>query len=650
MINFVPLFELRKLSDNSFCFMDIQNKRVKLFSEFPPVSTTEWEEKIKADLKGAEYEKKLIWKTDEGFPVRPYYRSEDLRELSYLNGLPGEAPFVRGVKKENNNWIIRQDIATENIEEANRIALDAVEKGADAIGFRVKEITTHKQMSQLLKGIDLEKTKIDFISSRSYPLTLELFIYEINHRALDGSKVSGSMNFDPISFLLLTGDFYNSLESNLDEAEYLIHTLNKKLPNFRTVVVNGGLFSNAGATVVQELAFSLASANEYLNDLIGKGFSVDTVSQKMFFSFGIGSNYFMEIAKLRAARLLWAALVDQYKPEDPQSLKMFIHSTTSKWNKTIYDPYVNMLRTTTEGMSAILGNADSVAILPFDASYREDNNFSRRIARNQQLILKEEAYLDKIVDPSSGSYYIENLTHSIASHAWDKFRSIEDKGGFIECIKTGIIQDEITETCRKKEMDYAQRKTVVIGTNQYPNLNENMLDCLQTQASKATPAPSKYRKITPSRGTVAFENLRLATEKFVQKGNAKPKVFLLTIGNLAMRKARAAFSTNFFGCAGFEIIDNPGFETVEESIRAVKLSSPDFVVICSSDEEYATLGASLAEKLKKANAAPRVIIAGYPKELVESLKAAGVDEFIHMRSNILDTLSVFQKQVGIIKA
>ena len=235
----------------------------------------------------------------------------------------------------------------------------------------------------------------------------------------------GSLNFDTISYLLLHGDFYQSKQGNFDEAEYLIQTIRKKLQGFRPITINGHLFNNAGATLVQELAFSLASGNEYLAALTSKGLPVDSVADSLQFSFGIGSNYFMEIAKLRAARLLWSTIVEQYHPE---STKMFIHSTTSLWNKTVYDPYVNLLRTTTEGMSAAIGNTDSMTILPFDFPYKNESEFSRRIARNQQLILKEEAYLDKIVDPAAGSYYVENLTNPVAMHSWELFKAIEEKG------------------------------------------------------------------------------------------------------------------------------------------------------------------------------------------------------------------------------
>ncbi|MCX6245162.1 MAG: methylmalonyl-CoA mutase family protein [Bacteroidetes bacterium] len=628
--------------------MEKKDQNDKLFTEFPPVSTSQWEEKIITDLKGADYEKKLIWKTDEGINVRPYYRAEDLEGLEYLSALPGDKPFVRGVKKEKNDWIIRQDIYTTDITEANRIALDAISRGAGAIGFNAKEITSHKQMQQLLQGIDLLKTGINFIGSRSYPLTLELFIYEITGRGIDGTTICGSLNFDSIAWLLLHGDFYQSKESNMDEAEYLLQTIRKHIPGFRAITVNGHLFQNAGATIVQELAFSLASANEYLSALSSKGISVDTVSSSIQFSFGIGSNYFMEIAKLRAARLLWASIVEQYHPEKQECCRMFIHSTTSLWNKTIFDPYVNLLRTTTEGMSAAIGNTDSMSILPFDFPYKEEDEISRRIARNQQLILKEESYLDKIVDPAAGSYYIENLTASIASHAWDLFCTVEEKGGMTGCIKSGFIQDEIERSSAKKDMDIAQRKTLILGTNQYANPLESMTGSIEKPFRKTGTEATKYKKLKIYRGAMAFEELRLATENFAATGGKKPSVFLLPIGNPGMRRARASFSTNFFGCAGYEIIDNSGFGNVEEGVKAALESKAEIIVICSSDDEYAALVPEICSGIKTENKEVQIIVAGYPKEVVDALKATGTDDFIHVRTNILEFLVNLQKKYGIL--
>ncbi|MCK9218618.1 MAG: methylmalonyl-CoA mutase family protein [Bacteroidales bacterium] len=625
-----------------------QNEQKKLFQDFPPITTREWEEKINADLKGADYEKKLIWKSEEGFDVKPYYRQEDIEGLANTKSLPDEIPFIRGNRKDHNQWIIRQDIPATKISAANELALEAIAKGVNDIGFSVQEISTHKQMSELLQKIDLDKTGIHFVSSRSYPLTLELFIYEIVNRNKGGDKIHGSINFDPISYLLLHGDFYVNWVQNLEETEYLLNTIQKRIPHFKAITINGHYFQDAGSTLVQEIGFSLASANEYLSGLTNKGFSVDTVAPLMQFSLAIGPNYFMEIAKLRAARLLWSTMINQYHPEQKQSSRLFIHSTTALWNKTIFDPYVNMLRTTTEGMSAAIGNADSVTIRPFDVPFKPEDEFSRRIARNQQLVLKEESYLDKIVDPAAGSYYVETLTQSIASHAWKLFQLVEEKGGMIACIKSGFIQQEIERNRQQKETNFAQRRNILLGTTQYPNLLETMEEKIQPAPPIPVSVETPYRKLTLYRAAQGFEEIRLSTERFVKSGHKRPKVFLFTIGNLTMLRARAGFITNFFGCAGYEIIDNPGFSTVAEGVSAAISSNAEFVVICSSDEEYPVFVPEIATQLKQSKKPPRILVAGYPKEIVESLKKSGVDDFIHVRSNLLDTLRSCQSKLGIV--
>jgi len=617
----------------------------KLFREFPPVSTEVWEEKIHEDLKGADYAKRLIWNTPDGFSVKPYYRSGDLTELEYLRTLPGEFPFVRG--KNKGGWLVRQDIPSSDISEANRIALDAIKRGAQAIGFNAREITTYKQIRQLLKGIDLTKIVIHFFRSRSYPLTTELFLYEIDNRKDDHKRITGSINFDPISYLLVHGDLYLSWKSNLEEAAYLVNTLQKRLPRFKAFNINGYRFQDAGSTLVQELAFTLASGNEYLAGLTAKGVDPDAVAPRMTFTFALGPSYFLEIAKLRAARLLWAKIVEQYQPAGKESCSMDIHCVTARWNKTIFDPYVNMLRTTTEGMSGALGNADSISILPFNIAYENPDSFAERIARNQQLIFKEESYLDQVVDPAAGSYFVENLTDSIAFHAWNLFKLVEDKGGIIECIKSGFIQDSVAESRQQKKMDIAQRRLLVLGTNQYPNLTENMHDKITVGIEKEEEKPATYKRMTRFRAGEAFERLRLATEKYVEDGNKQPAVFLFTMGTLAMLRARAGFATNFFGCAGYRIIDNPGFASIDEGVKAAMESEAEIVVVCSSDDEYPRIVPEIIRKLKEKNSRIIIIIAGYPKEIVEDLKRAGVDDFIHIRSNLLDELKKYQSRLGI---
>ena len=615
-------------------------KEKKLFSEFPPISLKEWEEKIITDLKGADYEKKLIWKPIEGFKVQPYYRAEDLKNLEYLNTVPGEFPFMRGNKKAN-NWIVRFDIETGDIEEANTIALNGLKNGANAIGFNADKVTSTENMETLLQGIDLEKTEINFLSSKSFSQTIDLFIEEIGRQNIDKDNVKGSINYDPINHLALTGKLCKNEEETFEDSAKLFKNIIEELPNFKAITINGNLFHNSGGSIIQELAYGLASGNEYLSRLTSTGLNIEHILPGLLFSFAIGSNYFMVIAKFRAARLLWSKITEQYKSNDHNSQKMNIHAVTSLWNKTIYDPYVNILRNTTEGMSASIGGINSMTINPFDITYKESDEFSRRNARNTQLILKEESYLDKIADPAGGSYYIENLTDSIAAASWKKFKDIEENGGLIQLLQKGIIKEEIEATAQKRDMDIAQRKTSILGTNQYPNINETMLDKIKRTLD------SDNKGLNPYRGAEAFEDIRLATEKHTKETGKRPGVFLLTMGNLAMRKARATFSENFFGCAGYEIFDNPGFKNTDEAINAALDSEKEIVVICSSDDEYSEIVPILIKGIKSKKPHTLIVVAGFPKEKIEEFKNEGVDDFIHVRKNVLETLIDFNKKLGI---
>ena len=651
---------------NLYYTMDQKND--KLFGTFPPVTTSEWEARINLDLKGADYQKKLVWKTSEGFDVKPYYRDEDIQSIGSINSVPGEYPFIRGNHALSNDWEIRQDIETNDESEANRLAVDAVKRGATGVGLVAAELETESDVEDLLAGIDPTKVSIHFGAASSYPALIKIVAANAKTQKLPVAKLKGSFDFDPVSYLLLNGDFWKSEKSDMGQVATMVRLGKELMPVMKVINVNGHYFNSAGATLVQELGFSLASGNEYLALATASGIPVDDTAQRMMFSFGVGSNYFMEIARLRAARLLWTKIVEQYNPADETSMQMHIHCNTSAWNKTLFDPYVNLLRTTTEAMSAIIGGTQSLSILPFDTFYKDPDEFSTRLARNQQIILKEEVYLDKVVDPSAGSYYIENLTQLIAEAAWKVFLQIEEKGGMVEAVKAGFVQDLVEKSAGLRLDDIANRRIIQLGTNQHPNSEEQMLekidfadedempedeiyaeedDEIEEEEEDEDDAPTTYKKLTLFGGSDAFDQLRLATEQYVADGNKKPSVFLFNIGSLSMRKARAMFTANFFGCAGYEILDNSGFDTVEEGVKAAKASKAEIVVICSSDEEYATLVPEIAQKLKKANKELLLVVAGYPKEILETLKKAGVDEFIHVRSNLLQTLETFQEKLGI---
>jgi len=626
---------------------DMENQVKKMFSDFPPISTQQWEDQIVKDLKGADYDKKLIWRTNEGFPVKPYYRSGDLEHISWLKSFPGEFPFVRGNQPSGNDWKVRQDIQVDDVKVANEKALDILMKGVDSLGF---ELDCRKQyaledIEALLKNIRADIADINFTGT-SQQLGLVRIIEQLvkkYNRPLD--KIHGSVNFDPIMRFSRRGKWYESEKADFELAAELIKAV-QKLPVYRAIGVNGHIFANAGATIVQEIAFTLAVGSEYLTRLTDKGFYIGEITPHMKFNLAVGSNYFMEIAKLRAYRLLWAKIANVYGLNDARNGRMFIHGMNSSWNFTIYDPYVNMLRTTTGTMSAILGGVDSFKVLPFDIPFEKPTEFAERIARNQQLILKEESYLDKVADPAAGSYYIENLTHSLVEESWKLFMQLQDEGGFVASLRKGSVQKMISESAQKRDLNIAIRREILLGTNQYPNYSESLSENIQPSSFEAddkTSPESEIETIRTYRGAQAFERLRYNTDVY-SKTAKRPVAWMFTYGNLAMRKARANFASNFFACAGFEVVDNPGFKSIEDGIAAVREQKPELVVICSSDEEYVGNAKTISEALRNEAI---VVLAGNPTELADELKAAGTRHFIHVRSNVLETLQLIQQQLGI---
>ena len=609
----------------------------KLFTEFPPISTEQWEATIEKDLKGADYQKKLVWRTDEGFQVPPYYRAENLKDLDYLNTLPGEFPFLRGAKADNNQWDIVQTIDEPDPAKANAIALDALMRGATCICFDASKIEDAAALATLLEGIDITAAGVQFNHVKSYIDLMKLFVAYVEEKQYDKKLISGHINFDPLVYRLKHNKFYFSQQEDMQQTIEMLK-LGEGMPKFKVINVNGVVLHNAGATIVQEMAYTLALANEYINFCVEQGIPSEKVASRMQFTLSVGSNYFMEIAKLRAIRLLWSTMVDQYKPACDCAYKIRINTVASTWNKTLYDPYVNMLRSTTEGMSAVIGGADAISLQPFDVAYKPSDEFSRRIARNVQVILKEEAFLDYVVDPAAGSYYIENLTNSLAEHVWKLFQQVEANGGALKAMEDGSMKAAIEESCQKRDMDIATRRYVFLGTNQYPNINEKMADKIERLVVDNSEGLKTYR------GAAAFEEIRLETEKYAQR-HARPSVYLLKLGNLAMRQARAGFITNFFGCAGYEIVEPAGFATVEEGVKAAAEAKPSLIVVCSSDEEYATLGVEAVKQSKAQLPNTPCLIAGNPTEAIEMLKEAGADDFIHVRTNLLQSLKSYNEKL-----
>ena len=611
-----------------------------LFSDFPAVSTQEWMNKITVDLKGADYEKRLVWKTYEGFKVKPFYRQEDLEGLKTTEGLPGQFPYLRGNKKNDNTWFIRQDIQVDNPEEANAKALDLLNKGIDSLGFKIKgKDVSEEFIHTLLKDICCECIELNFKTCQRQTVKLARFVTQyFKEKGYAPEKLQGSFNFDPIGKMLKKGKDRSEL---IPTAKELIEILTP-YPSFRCIAVNSLQLNNAGAYIYQELGYALAWGNQYLACMTEAGVPVDTAAQKIKFNFGISSNYFMEIAKFRAARLLWAQIVNEYKPSCLCACQMIAHAETSHFNLTLFDAHVNLLRTQTEAMSAALAGVDSMTVTPFDQAYESPNEFSERIARNQQLLLKEEAHLNRIVDPAAGSYYIENLTVSIAKQAWELFLQVEEEGGMTAAVKAGRIQEAVNGSNKARHEAVSKRKEILLGTNQYPNFTElagekSPLTSACCCGNENEESDTEFAALNTDRAASEFEALRLQTEH----SGKRPKAFMLTIGNLAMRQARAQFSCNFLACAGYEVIDNLGFPSVEEGVKAAINAQADIIVLCSSDDEYAEYAIPAFQEV---NGRALFIVAGAPA-CMDDLKAAGIENFIHVRCNVLETLREYNKKL-----
>ncbi len=612
----------------------------KLFTEFPPVPKQTWEEAIIKDLKGADYQKKLVWKTMEGFSVQPYYRAEDLKDLKTLNSEAGQFPFIRGTKT-NNTWLIRQDyLVMGNFKKANALALDGMMKGVTAVGYDLTETlkVSKDDLRTLLKGFSFKAVEINFKGCKDLSL-LRNFIAIVKEEGVKPADVRASFDYDPLKEMNLVGRYAKSAAvKQLREAI----ELSIEYPNISVIGIYAYLFNNAGSTITQELAYGMSMGSEYLNLLQEAGGKIDEFAPKMKFTFSISGNYFMEIAKFRAARLLWANIVKAYGAKKDNSCKIKVHAVTSAWNQTVYDPYVNMLRDTTEAMSGAIAGVDSMEVLPFDHAYKKAGEFSNRMARNIQSLLLDESHFDKVVDPSAGSYYIEELTQSVAQASWDLFKKVEEEGGYVECFKKESIQDAVKETALKRDSNIATRRDTLLGTNQFPNFTEVAEKEVKAKTVTRKRAPKKIsgmvgRPFDLYRGAMAFEELRYKTDTAAKR----PVAFMVTYGNLAMCRARAQFACNFFAVAGFEVVDNNRFNSPEEGAKAALKAKADIVVACSSDDEYANEVPQIAKIIGKKAI---VVVAGEP-ECKEDLISKGIDKFISVRSNVLETLKEYQQKL-----
>lgn len=453
----------------------------KLFSEFQEVSAKEWKQRIQVDLKGADYNESLIWESPEGIKVKPFYHGDDA------------VPTAQNVSNTT-VWSIGHKIYAGDAEWANKKALQMLQKGVESLSF---VIPSEISMQTLLQGIDLNRVPIYLelaFLSRDYLQSIVTFY--------GNSLENLYLNIDPIGQLAKTGNWFDGWEGDF---EIIKAMLDSRVDNVLSVDL--GLYQNAGAHMVQQLAYALAHANEYLNAFAHAGDSVPPSS--MTFKVSIGTNYFFEIAKLRALRQLWNMLTEAYGI----SVVCHIVAYPTRRNKTLYDYNTNMLRTTTECMVAVLGGADRVMNLAYDAIYHKDNEFGERIALNQLLLLKNESYFDKVENPADGAYYIESITKQLAEKALVLFKSIEKGGGFLKQLKAHTIQRKIAESAQKEQSEFEQGKEVLVGTNKYQNENDKMKDTIELYPFlKTNPRKTLIQPILEKRLAEAAEQKRLNDE------------------------------------------------------------------------------------------------------------------------------------------
>ena len=715
--------ELQKLLKKS---ADVENFPDVPLDEFTPPTDEEWKAACEALLKGAPFEKKMFTKTYEGITFDPMYTRKHTEDILPKGVMPGMGDYLRGVDAAGyigkpwgiaqacdetlpaeNNELLRHEndkgatIYHIVLDTASRTGVDA--RQAEAVGDTGTSVTTVEDMHVLLTGLDLAKFPLYVYAGANAVPLLALIAAARRASGEDLAQVRGIVGADPIGALAADGKLPASLDAHYDSLAAAARWATANAPHLRTVFVRSDVYSNGGANDVQEVASVLATATAYLRALCERGLTIDEAASQIAFAFSMGANFFLQIAKLRAVRPLWAQIVGAFGGS-AEAQKMRIHARPALFFKTIYDPYVNMLRNTTEIFSGVVGGIDSFESAPFDEPIRKGDEFSRRIARNVQIMLQEEFGLLQPIDPAGGSWAVETLTRQMKEKIWAEFQRIEKEGGIIAALRAGSLQESVAAVLAARFKNADLRRDRIVGNNMYPNMTETLLETRaeDTAALKAQRTADidaylsdidvKHRDealaslrqahsvdnaveaalagatiaelmtavtegdgaetvtaIAPHRWSERFEALRQRTEEYKAEKNDNVKIFLANMGPIPQHKARADFTTGFLQVGAFEVLGNDGFKTVEEAADAARASGADAVVICSTDATYPEIVPALAPKLHEVLPKARVFLAGAaPKDLLETYKEAGIDEYISVRANCYEILESLQKQKGMI--
>jgi methylmalonyl-CoA mutase len=597
----------------------MNDKNKSLFSNFNPVSKQEWTEKVKTDLKGEDFNKKLVWKNLSNIDIPPFFTSEDKQN------------YLKNTGENSQSLINYRVIDAPTEESANKLALKAIEEGINGLLFEIKESTV---VSRLLAGINLNKIAVAFIlRAHEVAFAIDFFDY-VTAQKIDPKNLKGYFDLELIANYITKGKMN---PSQCDKAA-AIAELASEFPNFKAITISGTAYLDSGANQVQEVAYTLNSLICFIERYSDRGISLETIFNNLHFQLAIGSEYFIEIGKFRAFNSLLQEIAKKY------GIGEFSHILTGKtsiWSKSVTDAHTNLLRATTETMSAILGNVDGVLIDPYDNEFNDGSDFSSRIAGNIYTILKEESYFGKVANPADGCYYIEEVSSKIANKALELFKEIEEKGGFYDSFENGFIQQHIAKIRFEKIKLLSQRRLAMVGVNKYPNLMEKISSEILSEG-EMNPNP---KLLKPRRASLEIEALRKTTEEFVKNFYQRPVVALTSFGNLTMRKARAAFAYDFLGVSGFEILQEKSYESALQAAKESAKSESNVVVICSSDQDYDESAMAFVKAFRKINKDKVLLLAGNPIHLIGELSEAGLDGCIHLKSDIIATISNIQRKI-----
>ncbi len=596
----------------------METNKKTLFSDFKPTTKEEWMERVHVDLKGADFNRKLVWKNLNKLEFQPFYNTEDALE------------FLSNTGENSQDLINYRAICVATAEEGNKAALKAVKEGVTGILFQMKDPVS---AAILLSDVDINKIAVSFALDNDVVVFAKDF-FAFAEQNLDNSKnLRGYFDLEIISEYLTKG---NINASKFETLEALLK-LGESYPEFKTISISGTTFLDAGSNQVQEVAYTLNALVYLIEQCIDKGIDVEPIFNNLHVQLAIGSEYFIEIAKFRAFNSLLTAVAKQF---GVAAFKHALTAKTSVWSKSVTDAHTNLLRATTEAMSAILGNVDGVFIDAYDKEFNKASDFSSRIAANISTILKEESYFGKVANPVDGSYFIEEASTKIAKKALELFKAIEAQGGFYEAFESEFIQQQIAEIRQEKIKLISQRRLSMVGVNKYPNLMETVSSDILSSGDV-----SNSKVLTPRRASLEIEAVRKVTEQLVEKTNKRPIVELTSFGNLTMRKARAAFSYDFIGVSGFEVWQEKSYGNAIEAAKASALSESDVVVVCSSDPDYDESALAFVETFRSLNTDKVLLLAGNPVDIAESLNEAGLDGYIHLKSDVIQTISSVQNKV-----